>query len=240
MKKQSSSYMNDSLKPLSLKTDRPVDSLTIEILKTIDPVLRELACPYMLVGATARDLLLFHVYGNQPLRATVDVDFAIAVESWEKFSVVLHSILRSGLFKPFDRVPHRLFFGSNHPAGVPVDIIPFGGVAIRDKEIRWPRDLDTVINVAGFEDALAAAVSVSVADDLIIPVVSLPGLALLKLIAWTDRKVDKDATDLLRVMKVYADAGNEDRLYGSSILERFGFDMELGAPTPRSRCCGSL
>jgi hypothetical protein len=110
MKKQSSSYMNDSLKPLSLKTDRPVDSLTIEILKTIDPVLRELACPYMLVGATARDLLLFHVYGNQPLRATVDVDFAIEVESWEKFSVVLHSILRSGLFKPFDRVPHRLCF----------------------------------------------------------------------------------------------------------------------------------
>lgn len=83
MKKPPNSFMNDSLKPLSLRTDRPVDPLTVQVLRAIDGVLRELKFPSMLVGATARDLLLFHVYGRPPLRATVDFDIAIVVESWE-------------------------------------------------------------------------------------------------------------------------------------------------------------
>ncbi len=78
---------------------------------------------------------------------------------------------RSELFKPSEQLPHRVFFGSNARSGVPVDIIPFGGVATSAAEIRWPRDLDTVMNVAGFEDAMASAVSVSVAEGLLSPVV---------------------------------------------------------------------
>jgi predicted nucleotidyltransferase len=62
---------------------------------------------------------------------------------------------------------------------------------------------------------------------LTIPVVSLPGLAVLKLFAWADRRVDKDATDLYRLLRVYADAGNEDRVYDSGLAESFGFDLEL-------------
>ena len=42
----------------------------------------------MLVGATARDLLLFHVYGHAVIRATYDLDFAILVDSWEQFGSV--------------------------------------------------------------------------------------------------------------------------------------------------------
>ena len=62
-------------------------------------------------------------------------------------------------------------------------------------------------------------------------VASLPGLALLKLIAWSDRgrETNKDAADLYRLLKTYADAGNTDRIYDHEIdlLEAVGFDMAL-------------
>lgn len=60
---------------------------------------------------------------------------------------------------------------------------------------------------------------------------SLPGLTLLKLVAWSDRgrATDKDAADLYRLCTSYADAGNADRLYDSelTLLQAAGFDMEL-------------
>lgn len=83
------------------------------------------------------------------------------------------------------------------------------------------------MSVAGFEEAFSASVCIAIAENLNVPVVSLPGLATLKLFAWSDRKDDRDATDLLRVIHSYADAGNEDRLYDSSLVEEFDFDLDL-------------
>jgi predicted nucleotidyltransferase len=85
------------------------------------------------------------------------------------------------------------------------------------------------MTVAGFEDAIAAAVHVQVNADLTIPVASLAGIAVLKLFAWHDRHTnDKDALDLYRMVSSYADAGNLDRLYDEKVrfLEQ-DYDIEL-------------
>ena len=62
-------------------------------------------------------------------------------------------------------------------------------------------------------------------------VASIPGLTILKLVAWSDRglETDKDAADIYRLLTVYADAGNTDRLYENemNLLEAVGFDMQL-------------
>jgi predicted nucleotidyltransferase len=42
----------------------------------------------LLVGATARDLLLVHVFEQPVRRATLDVDFAVALASWEQFEAL--------------------------------------------------------------------------------------------------------------------------------------------------------
>ena len=52
-------------------------------------LLRDAKIRYMLVGATARDLLLYHVFGHPVTRATYDLDFAILVDSWEQFAIQL-------------------------------------------------------------------------------------------------------------------------------------------------------
>ena len=49
---------------LFISPERPVDPLTLSILELIDRLLRDAKIRYMLVGATARDLLLYHVFGQ--------------------------------------------------------------------------------------------------------------------------------------------------------------------------------
>jgi predicted nucleotidyltransferase len=87
------------------------------------------------------------------------------------------------------------------------------------------------MNVAGFEEALDSSVHLQVEDDLPIRVASRPGLAVLKILAWRDRRFtgNKDALDLFRLLGQYADAGNLDRLYDAELplLENAGFDIEL-------------
>jgi len=69
------------------------------------------------------------------------------------------------------------------------------------------------MNVTGFSDALESSIHVQIDTALVIPVVSLPGLIILKLFAWLDRKHERrDAPDILKIVSEYADAGNEERL----------------------------
>jgi predicted nucleotidyltransferase len=113
---------------------------------------------------------------------------------------------------------------------MPVDLIPFGGVE-KDGVIAWPPSRDEVLNVTGFKEALASAIRVQVDTDFIVPMVSLPGLTVLKLFAWADRKqeTNKDADDLGRLLKNYGNAGNVDRLYGEdlSVLEDANFEFDV-------------
>jgi predicted nucleotidyltransferase len=84
------------------------------------------------------------------------------------------------------------------------------------------------MNVTGFSDALESSIHVQIDTALVIPVVSLPGLIILKLFAWLDRKHERrDAPDILKIVSEYADAGNEERLYTDEIqfLEAADFDV---------------
>jgi predicted nucleotidyltransferase len=53
----------------------------------------------MLVGATARDLPLHHIYRHAVTRLTYDIDFAILVDSWEQFASVKQLLLNIPGFK---------------------------------------------------------------------------------------------------------------------------------------------
>ena len=90
-----------------------------------------------------------------------------------------------------------------------------------------------MMNVAGFNDAFAAAVRVEVSPEIQVTVASLPGIAILKLFAWADRRREnpKDAIDLVTLLRSYHEAGNEHRIYDDAsalaALEAVGYDPEL-------------
>lgn len=167
--------MSVSSNRLSVSPDHPVDPVTLSILELIDRLLRNAKIPYMLVGATARDLLLYNVFGHAVTRATYDLDFAVLVDSWEQFAIVKQLFLDIPGFTDKRRNAERLYY---QPPGTSfetiIDIIPFGKLETADRTIAWPPHADVVMNVAAFTDVLQSAVSVQVRSDLLIPVASLP------------------------------------------------------------------
>jgi predicted nucleotidyltransferase len=222
--------MSASSVTLQINPKFPVDPTTRQILQTIDSALRSGRISYMLVGATARDLLLHHTYGLNITRATYDLDFAILVESWERFEQAKQLLLAVRGFMDKKREVQRLYYtlpGTTFETKV--DVIPFGKLETADGKIRWPQETDTVMNVAAFTDVFKSSISIQIEPHLIIPIASLAGLVILKLFAWLDRRDDRDVTDLLRLFETYADAGNSERLFDEedAELQRVDYDSTL-------------
>lgn len=218
---------NTSNLPLEITHDQ-IDPLILEAVRKIDEVARRQETKYFLAGATAREVILRHVFGRPAGRRTLDVDFGIAVRDWEHFQTLKSALVEQAGFTAQARVVQRLIYPST--PGVVVDLIPFGGVERADRTIAWPPEEDIVMRVAGFSDGLESSVLVRLGNDLVVPVVNLPALLVLKLFAWLDRKQEKrDAADIHTLLKEYGDAGNEDRLYGEAvtILEAEGYDFEI-------------
>jgi predicted nucleotidyltransferase len=218
---------NTSNPPLEIQHDR-IDPVVLEAIRKIDEIARRHETAYFLAGATAREIMLRHVFGRPPGRRTLDVDLGIAVRDWDHFKLLKAALVEQAGFQPHARMVQRISYPST-PAVI-VDLIPFGGVETAERTIAWPPEEDIVMRVTGFSDGLESAVPVRLDQNLIIPVVSLPVLLVLKLFAWKDRKHEmRDAPDIYTLLRQYGDAGNEDRLFGEdmNVLEAEGYDFEL-------------
>jgi predicted nucleotidyltransferase len=195
--------MSNTSNPHSITPSKPVDPSTIRVLRAVDYVASAVNRPFFVAGATARDLMLVNVYGLRPGRATRDIDFGIAVESWDEFQGLKDRMIATGQFAGDSKAQQRLVY-TDRAAGfsIPVDLIPFRGVASANQMIAWPPSRDVVLNVAGFEEAWASSLPVAFEEGLTVRVASVPGLTLLKLIAWADRGAqnNKDAADLYRLL----------------------------------------
>lgn len=213
---------------------KPVGELTVEIVREIQKTSKALGVELLLVGAQAKVILLENIHGLNPGRATGDIDFAFAVESWEQFEQIKLSLIATGNFSELPKTAQRLLYKSSlieHE--YIVDIIPFGAVQDANNMIAWPPDMDVVMSVSGYQEALESALSVEIGTNLTIKVVSLPGLAILKIFAWSERGTtteNKDAIDLLTLLRAYYEAGNTDRIYeepDSATLESLDYNQEL-------------
>jgi predicted nucleotidyltransferase len=181
----------------------------------------------LLVGAVARDLLFFYSHGIRAGRATEDVDLAVAVADWNDFERLHESLLASGSFSPDPKVAHKLLYRRR----MEVDFIPFGGVELPNGTIAWPPEGDTVMRVLGFQEAQASSISVLLPLGQQVAVVSLPMLAVLKVLAWSERRTrerEKDASDIMLILEKYLDAGQSERLYSEAnhLLSTADFDYE--------------
>jgi len=219
---------------LSVARERPLDPVTLEVLRQVDRAARELALDYFVVGAMAQDILLNNVFGLSAGRATRDVDLAVAVEEWSRFEAIKARLVETGLFNSDAKVAHRLYYRAvSGGRDYPLDLVPFGGVELPGSEIAWPPDRAVVMNVAGYGEAFTSAILVEAEPGFAVRVASLPGLAILKLIAWTDRGASdpRDAIDLAILLRQYEAAGNEERLFGTEIgvLDIVNYDLDLAA-----------
>jgi predicted nucleotidyltransferase len=217
---------------LNMHPQHPLDDVQLAIIKNVQTCTQSIGVEIMLIGAIARTVLLEHVFGLPPSRATRDVDFAVAVDSWETFEHLKSVLIETGKFTAHASIHHQLNY---QPNGLEVtgwiDIVPYGGVENETAQIHWPNSDGIVMSVAGFKEAFAAAMTVAIDPATNIAVVSLPSLMLLKLLAWSERgniaKQRSDAADIALLLKCYHQMAGEERLYDTSTpLKEYGYDIE--------------
>jgi len=218
------------MKNILLDLSGTISETSVSILREIQEVSTRMNVPFFVVGATARDIILEHQFDIKPKRATIDIDIGVLIAGWDQFGTLKDELIRSARFSP-SKQKQRLIYNDNFP----LDIMPFGAIEDENGSISWPPDHEIRMSIAGFQECFQHAVSVKLSSspELIVKMVSLAGLALLKLISWDDnpeRRL-KDAPDLLLIMRHYLDAGNLDRLFdeGSDIIEADSYDYDLAS-----------
>lgn len=206
-----------------------VEPVHQEALRAVADAAATVGSDWFLTGATARDWIFTLIHGIETIRATRDADIGIALAGWGEFEKIRDEIIASGLFKP-GRTPHQLIHG--RVQGFHIDLVPFGQLGGAEKEIAWPPDQDIVMNVIGFEEAYASSIIVLAASDLPVKVASPPGLMLLKIFAWEDRKLTqpgKDAMDIRLLLNNYAKIAGRDLWEIEGLMEAESFDADLAA-----------
>lgn len=214
----------------SLDLSRKIDAGTIELYEIINRVANELSISYVVVGATARDLVLHHGFGTPVRRATTDIDFGMQVESWRVFEKLKSALLEND-FKETE-LAYRLI----SPENTKIDIVPFGKLEDKVSNIKWPPKGDFVMSVLGFQEAHDHAINVIIQQNPLIeiPVATSQGLALLKLISWSEREIklkQKDAEDFTYLLETYEKVGDVGkRIYAEEgLMDQYGWEITLAS-----------
>lgn len=178
----------------------PPDDLMVEAMKAVADTADKQGIRILVIGATARALLLEGVYGLEQGRRTLDVDYAMAVDSWGADRQLRDALVNHHGFERDLHRAQRLKYRET----VFTDIIPFGGIENERGEIEWPDDEGVRLNVLGFTELLSSAVHVRVDDTLHVPVISPEGLLVSKLLAWRERGSNmpgRDAADIGYILR---------------------------------------
>jgi len=172
----------------------------LPVLIDMERGLRELGIPFGIVGALVPELLL----DARPSRMTNDADATVVVESRADFEALKDRLAAYGFTRT--RSPHRL----QHRAGGLMDLLPFSEAIAPAGRLELEEGV--VFNMAGFDQVVPNAIPTSIEGRLTLPLAPLPLYALLKLVAFSDRKEPKDLAGVLHCLEHYLE--DDERRYG--------------------------
>jgi len=159
-------------------------------------------------------------------RGTNDADFGVSVRDWESYKKLYAELLARD-FKPNPQIEHRL-----HRNETMVDLIPYGAQIAPDGKLIWPES-GSEMTVTGFEEVCAAAHTSAASAVPVVPVITIPGFILLKVISYLDRKEQgrvkyrDDAKDIEYWLRNFASGTDDGRRFelGKSGVEDPGYEM---------------
>jgi len=190
-----------------------IDTETKKFLTDFKSIIDSLEVPMLLIGAQARMLIFDSQYKVQG-RATKDWDVAVKLDNWERYNLLI-SIMTTGqnpLFKK-TRVIHKFIHIETE---LEVDVIPFGDIGKPKEEINWPDG--NQMNILGLEEAFVNTEIITI-EKLEIRVADIDAFIVLKLLAWNDRRENKDLKDIIIVLLKSPNEEDEQRVYDEFIDE---------------------
>jgi len=179
-----------------------------ELLKKLTNYFQSVGSDFYVIGATARDIILSGIHKQASARRTADLDIAIAIKDWDKFNQISEELCKMEDFTKDSKLTQRIKFKNVYD----IDLVPFGEIAQKDNTIYWPPEEQFAMSVAGYTEVANNTLDITIDNELTVKVASLPGIFILKLTAFNDRKneTNKDADDLAFILENYL-AINEER-----------------------------
>jgi predicted nucleotidyltransferase len=190
-----------------------IDTETKKFLTDFKSIIDSLEVPMLLIGAQARMLIFDSQYQVQG-RATKDWDVAVKLDNWERYNLLI-SIMTTGqnpLFKK-TKVIHKFIHIETE---LEVDVIPFGDISKPNQEINWPDG--NQMNILGLEEAFVNT-ELIIIDNIEIRVADIDAFIVLKLLAWNNRRENKDLKDIITVLLKSPNEEDEQRVYDEFIDE---------------------
>lgn len=162
----------------------------------IDQIMHKHQIPYYLIGVNALALELLRK-GIKPGRGTKDIDFAMMIPEMAVFETITKDLAEQGFQKV--KEPWR-FFSARY--NVAIDVLPFG--QIEEEHTVHFSERKVELHVLGFKEVLEEAIPFPI-EEKIVNIPPLPGMVILKLVAWSDRpeQRENDLADILLVIRHY-------------------------------------
>ncbi len=215
------------------------DEVVIELLEAVIPVLEASGIDYFVVGAFARDVeLLAKGHNETPSRMTRDVDLAVMVGSLKEYEAMKASITALPSFELSENEPYRFLFRKAYE----VDFLPFGQIADDKGKVTLSAKSTFVLNMPGFDAVQPFAETVETEEGLTLKVSSLPGVVLLKLLAWQDNTGrEKDIHDIDYILKHFMFLHLEEMLgQDNNLLERYEGEEKVFEQVVSARYVGRV
>lgn len=213
------------------------------LFETLNLVCRKRNTDFLVVGAFARDLILHNIFGRPAGILTKDIDFGIMFSQWDDFQVLANELTENHGFRK-GRFPHVFI----SPAGLPTDLLPFGGVE-DNRAISFPETDNFRINMMGFAEAWGTRLTVVLDGEQTLSIPTPEALILLKLIAWNDRTPSdvalKHVTDISMIIDSYFDARADELDQHSDFTDLYdlsgdSFNMNWYAAVAIGRIIGQM
>lgn len=170
------------------------------VLTDLEAELTSLNIDFYLIGALARDIWITGVHGISQKRATKDVDLAVLINSKERYAELRQRLLAGGHFTGLRDNQFKLI----HTSKTEIDLLPFGGLD-REGQVLLAGTGRTAVSVEGFSEVFQSGTQEVDLSGHTYRVCTLPGIVILKLIAYDDRPEARssDILDIVTIIQSY-------------------------------------
>ncbi|NBB19074.1 hypothetical protein GVN20_06885 [Runella sp. CRIBMP] len=174
------------------------NSTITEMLSALERGLEKFSIDFYLVGAVARDAWM-GIHNKQARRTTGDIDFAVLINNMSVYEALKDYLIQVESFSPSKENAFVLIWKDQ----TEVDLMPFGAIEDHDGKVSMEGVGFTSLQMPGFSEIYEEGLPQLVLENSHkFKFCTLPGIVLLKFIAWDDRperrrKDIKDISDIL-------------------------------------------
>lgn len=199
----------------------------LEMLAALERGFAAYHVDFYLVGAVARDVWMTAINEIPPSRITRDIDFAVFIEDKGIYEKLKRHLIEIEHFQPSKENNFVLHWQGR----MQVDLLPFGNIEDENAKVSLEGTGLTSLNMPGFKEIYESGLpEVELEGEHRFKFCTLPGIVILKLIAWEDRPEIRrdDLKDILKILthffEMYTDQIYEHHsdLFGD---DDFGLDL---------------